>query len=367
MNIKSFVMTCEHIEEAKKKINNLIEKAGDSGSCLYQEKGPYVEWEEVKKYLESFKSSEFFHIERLTLALSLKVGKFQVITPNYDAFYDSLSDIFGELKSCDCRSKAYKHGVDKMAEEARNIARKSDEKYNELFHAAKDIEKGRDDLRKANDKLNREFRDLSNEKKEKEDEIKELKEKYDKEKLEWEKTKGDIQTEKARVEENLINSSSQVADLTKRLENSENQLSEKQKKIEELREERSFLREKLGTTGKEMIAVLEWEQTRRTNEIELFANQRRIELRQIKNLRRRYKDLIIAEENNDWNMFNEAEDNILVIKDNMVRIITIEEAQKISKKCKKIAKLELKLGRMREQQRQREQQYEARQEIPVNH
>jgi len=140
-------------------------------------------------------------------------------------------------------------------------------------------------------------------------------------------------------------------------------LDEKQEKIENLRNERDSLKENLGTTGREALGVLERERDNKINEVETLASQNGIGLRQIKNLRRRYKDLIFAEESNNRNGINEAEDNIEGIKDNMMETITIAEAQKICKKCKKIAKLELKLDQIRQQQHQ---QYQAQQEQPTN-
>src|SRR4051794_5955487 len=143
-------MTCEHIKRVQDKINDLIKSAGNSDSYLYEKKGPYVELEEVKKYLKQFNSPQPIHMERLILTLSLgAVEKFHTITPNYDVLYDNLSDLFNELNNCDCRVKARKEGINEAKETIISIENKNNElveKYNELVVASKGISKSHDYL-----------------------------------------------------------------------------------------------------------------------------------------------------------------------------------------------------------------------------
>jgi chromosome segregation ATPase len=97
----------------------------------------------------------------------------------------------------------------------------------------------------------------------------------------------------------LIRLDERVANYNQRIENLNNQLTtlrlesgEKESKIREQTEEIKLLKEKLGTTQREARdEKLQFKQEK----LETLATQLGIQLRRIENLRRRFKELIIAQ------------------------------------------------------------------------
>ncbi|KLL02481.1 MAG: hypothetical protein MRERC_1c072 [Mycoplasmataceae bacterium RC_NB112A] len=156
---------------------------------------------------------------------------------------------------------------------------------------------------------------------------------------------------------------------SQRVENLNNQLTtlrlesgEKESKLREQAEEIKRLKKNLGTTQRDAAdEKLQFKQEK----LETLATQLGIQLRRIENLRRRFKELIIAQENNNNNNANVAQENITAVKETLQttlqgdRTTVINNIQRICKKCRKLAQLELQLEQARQQQ-----QYEARQEVP---
>ncbi|MCE8167861.1 MAG: hypothetical protein I3273_04625 [Candidatus Moeniiplasma glomeromycotorum] len=93
--------------------------------------------------------------------------------------------------------------------------------------------------------------------------------------------------------------------------------------------------------------------------LENFATELGIELSKIQNLCKRYRNLILSREENRGNDIAIAKENIEATKEGLIeRGINADKVQKICKKCKQVAQLEVWIERIKEQ-------YEAKQEIPV--
>lgn len=117
-------MKCKHISNTLGKINNLIEKMNDTESFLYEEKGPYVDYNSIETHLDE--SGNFFkkdYTARTTYGtpFSLNVIRGSIL-------YDKLSEMFDELKDCDCTSNLASH----FSQEFDNLSNSSRDEYNNL-------------------------------------------------------------------------------------------------------------------------------------------------------------------------------------------------------------------------------------------
>src|SRR3954470_22303097 len=116
-------MTCEHISKALDKVNNLIKKSNDTDSSLYKVLKSIVDKDTIKSHLDGGVWSGY------SASTSYKYYDFPYISHN--ALYDNLSDIFDELKSCNCRNEIVK--------EFNNLSGNSTEKYNKLVNEYNDL------------------------------------------------------------------------------------------------------------------------------------------------------------------------------------------------------------------------------------
>jgi len=186
-----------------------------------------------------------------------------------------------------------------------------------------------------------------------------------------------------RLEQQLIAANNNNSDLTRRLTDSDNKVlrlenssSEDRVRIQDL--DRQLNNLQLGNTTKEkenddLKKNLKIKQREVLNEtlnfkeykLEIFVNRLDIGLRKVQNLRRKYKELIAIREGNGG-VNNTEESNVLesitLIQENLQEedVVSIINVQKLCRKCEKLAKIELEIENLRQQQ------YEARQEVPTN-
>lgn len=344
-------MKCQHINKALDKINNLIRKMNNDDFSLYETKGPFIKEEDIRTHLDNMES---YYKARTTW-----VCEYTYKSVRKNALYDSLSDIFDELNSCNCRS------------ELENKCEELEDRLNDL----------RDDFRRKEEELGRERNERDNERT-----------RHNNEKLQWTRTEGEIKASKARVEERLESSSSQVIELRKRLANSENQiariedkLDEKNRMIQELNNQLADLRVESSEKGSK-IREQDSELRRREEEIknsqdqagqtreellneklrsekvnlELFATQLEVNLEQIHSLNKYQDRLFKARKSRNQANIATHEDNIEKIKQELLeKKINIVNIQEICRKCERMAELRWNLEQV-------QQQFEAHQEVPVN-
>jgi len=127
-------MKCQHINKALDKINNLIGRMNNDDFFLCEPKGPFIKEEDIRTHLDNMGS---YYKARTTWVCT---HSFKSIRRN--ALYNSLSDIFDELNSCNCRSEL-------------------DRKYNDLEDRFNDL---RGDFEGKKEELNKEKRERQNEK-----------------------------------------------------------------------------------------------------------------------------------------------------------------------------------------------------------
>jgi chromosome segregation ATPase len=298
-------MTCIHTKQALEKINNLIGLMNNSSSCFYEELGKYVKENEVDGLLAGTRTN-------CTVTSIRRVRQ--------SSLYDHLSDLFDILKGCDCRNEVVndynalvvKHNDinsqhAQMQMEVASLRTRSENYFSQLVDVRKLLENKEERITGLENKLDR----------------KQLK----------------------------------IDSLIKRLADLKIDNSEKVGKIREKEIENETLNENLGETKKDLLSErLEYKKEK----LETFATQLGIELQRIQKLRKRYRGLLMAQENNNSNDANIARENITATKEGLVESgISVNSIQKLCKKCEKVSKLELQLEKTHEQ-------YRAQQEVPIN-
>jgi len=294
-------MTCIHIKQSLEKVNELISKMNDPDSSLYEKLGKYVSEDEADALLAQLRTS-------CTVKNIIR----------QDDLYNHLSVIFDILKSCECRNEIVeeynqlvnKHNEDistklRIQSEVTNLRTRTEHYLSQLT-----------DVRKMLEDKEREISRLENNFREKDNRIDNL---------------------LSKLAESKLDNSDKVGE-TKR---KEDEIKLLKKTLFESQE--NFLSERLKN---------------KKQKLEDFVIEIGIELIKAQNLSRRYKELILAQENKQGNDITIAQENIEATREGLLeRGISNVKARKFLKKCKKIAQLE-------QQKEKIQEQFEARQEVP---
>jgi len=147
-----------------------------------------------------------------------------------------------------------------------------------------------------------------------------------------------------------------VVRLEDKLETRNREIRELTRQLAELRTNNENLRERAGQSREELLT----EKIRlKYSKLEIFANQIGINLQQVSDLCRYCERLVHARKNCNQANIETHEDNITRVREELrQRGFQIEDIQKFCDKCEKIAKMRVELNEIRQQQ------YEARQELP---
>jgi len=233
-------MTCEHISRVLSKVNNLIKKTNDKDSSLFKVLNSIVNKDDIKTHLDG----GFW--DGYSARTSASYYDFHYISRN--ALYEELSDIFDELKSCNCRNN--------IAKEFNDLNGNSTEKYNKLVNEYNELlgkhnknVKDYNDLLRDNKTLKDKSYELLNKYNDLNSDNEELKEKYEdtrtelqnerirranevgNEKLESNQKQNKLLTENAKLQEKLESKSAlvmqknkEIGDKNKELEDTKNEL-----------------------------------------------------------------------------------------------------------------------------------------------
>jgi len=435
-------MTCNHISKALDKINDLITRANNDSSTLYRKLGPIVDEKTINPELRG----GFW--DGYSASTSYKSYYFPYISQS--SLYENLSNIFDELKSCNCRNDLVKDynnlngnsndKYSKLVNEYNELLGKHKENikdYNNLVNNSRETRQGLtndynelvgkfNNLKEKHDRLDSEGDDLRDDRdnwkskyEEKSEELQNEKlrnaNEIGNEKLKQKTTDSALENKIARLEEKLESKSSQLIGVARQLEDSksefnlvriennnaiariENKLDQKQQLLEtvrqslanlqvdherekaekdieinakesELREKENELRRKeeeiknsQNQAGKSHEELLTEKLRSEKGNLELLANELKINLEQIHGLVKYHERLFQAQRNYNQANIDTHEENITRIKQEFQDLgISMVNIQEISRKCERIAELIWELE-------QSKQQYEARQEVPVNH
>lgn len=297
-------MTCIHISQAQDKVNELIGKMNNANSSLYERLGNYIREDEVDALLAKLRTT-------YTVKTINKIRN--------DDLYNHLSVIFDILKSCDCRNDMVKD-------------------YNELVVKHNDINskqaQAQMEVASLRTRAENYFSQLVD--------VRKLLENKEKQVVK-------IESKLDEKQQKIDNLNSRLADL--KLENSE-KVGELKQKDDEIK----ALKRNLGDSQKDFLS----EKLRSKKEkLETLATELGIELQKTQNLRKRYRELMVAQEKNKVADANITQENIAATKEGLIeRGINNSDVRKLFKKCKKVAKLELWTEKVHEL-------YEARQEVPL--
>ena len=91
-------MKCQHINKVLDKINNLIGRMNNTDSALYERKGSFIKEEDIKTHLD--KKKKIITRQERHEVIHILIGQLDKVLCMI-----SLSDIFDELNSCNCRSE----------------------------------------------------------------------------------------------------------------------------------------------------------------------------------------------------------------------------------------------------------------------
>jgi chromosome segregation ATPase len=172
-----------------------------------------------------------------------------------------------------------------------------------------------------------------------------------------------IQNQLKYTQQQMITTMSELDERQNQINNLGNQLAElkleNSEKVSELKQkddEIKSLKEKSGNTQKDFLSE---KLHSKQEELENFATELGIELQKTQNLRKRYRELIMAREENRGNDIAVAKENITATREGLLeRGVSADKVQKFCKKCKKTARLEVWVKEVQEQ-------YEAKQEVPL--
>lgn len=357
-------MTCIHIDQMASKLADLTKKMTDSNSSLYERQGPYMNLKDVEGCLDRVNTNINFSdpVASITALQNLvreitNINAFTLNTVKGRMVVDYVVEILNLIKQCNCsselgsRASGLCNDYNKLVNDYNGLQ----DRYNNLVGRFNDL---RDDYNEIRDKSENIRNDRERERIDNTREVATLRQ----EKLGLEKQLNDTRRQLTSSENQVANLENRLDQRTQQIEAVRNQLanlriesSEKTIRLRQKEEEIKALKRNLGTTQKDALnEKLQFKEEK----LETLVGQLGIELRRIQNLRRRYKELIIAQEDNNNANANVAQDNITGIKEGLQEGgISVGNIQRICKKCRKIAQLELQL----EQTRQ-EQQFEARQQ-----
>lgn len=280
-------MVCRHTSQILDKVNNLIGLMNNRNSYLYENLGKYVREDEVDTLMSGLRTTYTVKtIDRI----------------NHSTLYNHLSDIFDIVKSCDCRNELV-------------------DEYNQL-------------VGKHND--------TSSQKTQAQMEVASLRtraENYFSQLVDVRKLLENKEKEVVRIENKLDEKQQKVDNLLNRLSGLKLESSEKVNELRRKDEEIKALKKNLGETQKDFLN----EKLKSKKErLELFAAEIGVELSKIQNLRKRYRELVSAQEENRSNDITIAKENIEATREGLLeRGIRNSKVQKLFKKCKKAAQLEV--------------------------
>ena len=136
-----------------------------------------------------------------------------------------------------------------------------------------------------------------------------------------------------------------------------NEIKEKEEKIKRKEDEMKALREKLGLSQEEF---LEQKIRLKQEKLDTFAGNLKIDFEQVQNLCDCYGEIVRSRLSYNLDNIRKIERNISKIKQEISRSeISMEEIQKLCRKCEKLASLKSQLDQILEQK------YEAKQEVPL--
>jgi chromosome segregation ATPase len=161
-----------------------------------------------------------------------------------------------------------------------------------------------------------------------------------------------LQGQLTRTQQRLTTSENKVGRLEERLETRNREIRELTQQLDNLRFDNIRLDQSREELLNEKVNLKE-------EKLEVFANRLGINQEQIDNLRRYYERLIHARKNYNQVNITTHEANINRVR-GVIRQggVSVENSQKCCRKCEKIAKIKFELNEIRQQQ------YEARQEVP---
>jgi chromosome segregation ATPase len=167
-----------------------------------------------------------------------------------------------------------------------------------------------------------------------------------------------ITNKKDEKERELTLSQEEIRKITELFNNLQTANKEKDQEILKQAKKIKELKESLGKSQEEILSrKIDYKEEK----LEIFLQQFRISLEQIRSLLSVYEDLINARQNFNHTNIRTAENNIDKIKREVLNgEISIENKRKICRKCEKLINLKLELEKVYQQQ------FEAKQEIPTS-
>jgi hypothetical protein len=135
--------------------------------------------------------------------------------------------------------------------------------------------------------------------------------------------------------------------------------SELRTKEEELRRKEEEIKKTQRKAGQSREELLSERSSSKEAKLKAFATPLGVSLTQINNLRRYYERLTDARKNYNQANIETHEDNIARMEEELSQNnVSVENIQKIGRKCEKLAKIRVELNEIRQQQ------YQAQQEVP---
>ena len=297
-------MTCKHISQALDKVNELIGKMNNTYSSLHERLGNYIREDEVDALLAKLRTT-------YTVKTINRIRN--------DDLYNHLSVVFDILKSCDCRNDVV-NDYNQLVSKHNNISSQ---------HAQNQMEVAR---------------------------LRTQSENYFSQLVEVRKILENKEKEVVRIESKLDEKQQKVDNLINRLSELKLESSEKASELKRKDDEIKALKRNLGESQKDFLGE---KLKSKQEKLETFAAEIGVELQKTQNLRKRYRELISAQEENRGNDISIAKENIEATREGLLeRGISNSKVRKLGKKCKKVAQLEVWIEKIQEQ-------YEAKQEVPL--
>ena len=280
-------MTCKHISQALDKVNELIGKMNNTYSSLHERLGNYIREDEVDALLAKLRTT-------YTVKTINRIRN--------DDLYNHLSVVFDILKSCDCRNDVV-NDYNQLVSKHNNISSQ---------HAQNQMEVAR---------------------------LRTQSENYFSQLVEVRKILENKEKEVVRIESKLDEKQQKVDNLINRLSELKLESSEKASELKRKDDEIKALKRNLGESQKDFLGE---KLKSKQEKLETFAAEIGVELQKTQNLRKRYRELISAQEENRGNDISIAKENIEATREGLLeRGISNSKVRKLGKKCKKVAQLEV--------------------------
>ena len=340
--------TFDEMKKAQNNNNYLSEKAG----------GALNEGSEITQ--ELCRMSETIRRDANDFDLEQLIGFTVLVRNKAIDWLKIIKDIVSEKEGLNYR-------LTKIQEE-RN--RSDNNELNELRRKNDNLQREKTNLERELNDWRTKFNDKNRENEDNKEKLKQEKrgrqndkERYNDDKLTWTRTEGEKNTEIAGLKTKLRNEEDKVKSEKRRAVKLEDKLEERNREIRELnrqlgelRTNNENLRERAGQSREELLTG---KIRLKRNKLEIFAIQIGINLQQVDILCRYCERLVHAQKNCNQANIETHESNIAGIKEELrQRGLQVENIQKFCDKCEKIAKMRVELNEIRQQQ------YEARQELP---